>query len=211
MREIKARLATADKGEAVILTPALVTAHLENNETDAAMDKAMEAVELARELDDKRGEATMLQKVAEVHLAEQEYESAIGKATEALDLFQDVGDKVGEASVQAVLTAAYTASNQAHKAPHRVLGLEQLGRLTEATSTRNKQLFFEAFERLNASLGVDKHDYDAVLKPLFRKDPAAEEFYKETVSEFHGVEYVRDTKAHLNKGKCCSPIETFLG
>merc|ERR1719362_1382616 len=109
MRVIKDRLSTADKGEKLLLLPALVMANLENNEATAAMDAAMEGVVLARELDDRREEATMLQKVSEVHLAEQEYESAIAKAHEALDLFQDAGDKVGEASAQAVLTAAYTA------------------------------------------------------------------------------------------------------
>jgi len=211
LRVVKDRLASADNKAKVLFAPAVVAAHLNNNDPDTALSRAMECVELAQDLGDRRGEAWVLYQAAQVHLAKEEVEETLSVAHDALDAFLEVGDKLGEASAQAVLTAAYTMNNQAHKAPHRMVGLEQLGRLTEAITTRNKQVFFDAFERLNSSLGVDQQDFDAVLKPIFKKDADAEEFYKESAYEFYGLAYEKSETAHLKKAKNVDRLEMFIG
>merc|ERR1719419_1972460 len=76
---------------------------------------------------------------------------------------------------------------------------------------RNKALFFDAFEKLNSSLGVDQHDFDAVLKPLLKKDSAGEEFYKECSYEFYGLVYEKDKTEHLKKAKNIDRLEMFIG
>jgi len=212
LRVVKDRMATAGKKAQVLFTPAAITAHLNNEDVDAALAAATDGLETAIDTEDRKGEAWMLYKVAEVRLAKEEVEEALAKTNEALDIFFEVGDKVGEAAAQALLTAAYTMNNQAHKAPHRVVGLEQLGKLVEAIIGRNKNQFFEAFEKLNTTLGVDQKDFDAVLKPLFRKDKEAEEFYKESSYEFYGLVYEKErTTDHLRTAKNVDRLAMFIG
>jgi len=211
LRVVKDRMATATDKEKVLFTPAVAAAHLGSGDTAEALAAATTGLEMAQDIGDRKGEGWMNYTAAEVYLAEEKVESAISKAHEALDAFQEVGDKLGESYAQAALTAAYTMNNQAHKAPHRTVGLEQLGRLVEAIVGRNKQLFFEAFEKINSSLGVDQQDFDAVLKPIFRKDKDAEEFYKENSYEFYGLVYEKETTGHLKRGKCIDRLEMFIG
>jgi len=211
VRVVKDRLALADRLGQVLFTPAAVSAHLSNGELEKAMTAAKDGLENAEDMGDKRLEARMLLKVAEVHLAQEEPDVAVDKAQAALELFEEVGAPVGVATAQSVLTAAYTMNNQAHKAPHRMVGLEHLGKLTESIMTRNKQAFYEAFEKLNSSLGVDQQDFDAVLKPIFKKDPTAEEFFKESSYEFYGLAYEKDVKSHLKKAKNLDRLEMFIG
>jgi len=212
LRVVKDRMSTASKKEQVLFTPAIVAAHLGSGDTDEAMAAATSGLEIAQDEGDRKGEGWMCYTEAEVHLAKEAVEKALSKANEALEVFLEVGDKMGESQAQAVLTAAYTMNNQAHKAPHRTVGLEQLGRLVEAIVGRNKQLFFDAFEKLNSTLGVDQHDFDSVLKPIFKKDKDAEDFYKENSYEFYGMVYEKEAGGgHLKRAKNVDRLEMFIG
>lgn len=211
LRVVKDRMSTASKKEQVLFTPAAAAAHLGSDDTDEALAAASSGLEIAQDEGDRRGEGWMHYTAAEVYLAKEKVESAVSSAHDALDAFQEVGDKLGESSAQAVLTAAYTMNNQAHKAPHRTVGLEQLGRLVEAIVGRNKQLFYDAFEKLNSSLGVDQQDFDSVLKPIFKKDSEAEDFYKENSYAFYGMTYEKETTGHLKRAKNVDRLEMFLG
>jgi len=211
LRVVKDRIASAGQEGKLYLMQALVTAHLDGEDPDAALDAALDGLELAREQGERTEEAWMLYKASEVHLNKEEVQEALQKASEALEIFQEAGDREGELAVSCVLTVGYTMSNEAHKAPHRMAGLEQLGKLVEAVTAKDKPLFFEAFEKLNSCLGVDKQDFDSVLKPVFRRDIEAEEFYRVCSFEYYGVPYQKDVRTHLKKGKTYDRMEMFLG
>mmetsp|Transcript_4425 Transcript_4425/g.16743 ORF Transcript_4425/g.16743 Transcript_4425/m.16743 type:complete len:819 (-) Transcript_4425:72-2528(-) len=85
------------RGKLVALE-SLVSCHLVQRDTDAALERVAEALELARELKDLRSEASLLLTSAFVRLEAGQHELALEAAREAQALMQDVGDQLGEAA-----------------------------------------------------------------------------------------------------------------
>jgi len=214
---VKDKLATCDQATKGIFKPVLINAYLESEQPDEAVSLVSQALEE----DDLDGsaEAWMLCSLSEAHMAKKEYKEAEDVALEACSKFQIAGDRPGEAAACATLTKVYTMKGEAHKAPNRVAGIELLGKLVQAVNSLNKKAFDEVFNQMYMTMGVDKQDMGATLKPIFKKNPAAQDFWTENAYGFFAIKTSAapkgwrpgDGTSHLRYAKNFDRIVLFAG
>jgi tetratricopeptide (TPR) repeat protein len=217
---VKDKLASCDAPTELLFTPVLINAYLECEKPDDALSAATTALEAARAGGDASTEGWMLCSVAEARMAKKDYKEAEEMALQACSKFQEAGDKPGEAAACATLTKVYTMKGEAYKAPNRVKGIELLGKLTQAVNSLNKKAFDEVFNQMYMTMGVDKQDLEASLQPVFKKNPAAQEFWTENAYGFFAISGSKrptkkwapgDGTSHLCYAKSFDRIMMFAG
>mmetsp|Transcript_661 Transcript_661/g.2328 ORF Transcript_661/g.2328 Transcript_661/m.2328 type:complete len:576 (+) Transcript_661:41-1768(+) len=196
----------------------LFLAHRSQEDQDAHANEALElagdALDLFRQLGDRKGEADIWTLIAETHLAYGMQEEAMQEAQEALMICRDLKDKKGQDKANIVLTEVYIRRGEPALAPLHGEGLELLGHIASAIDERDGSAYQAANERLMAIGGfglLTETEQAAALTPVMSKDPdAAIEFMNANAPEGSEEEAGRAATGPQSVGTVPKPM-TYMG
>mmetsp|Transcript_23420 Transcript_23420/g.61531 ORF Transcript_23420/g.61531 Transcript_23420/m.61531 type:complete len:535 (-) Transcript_23420:61-1665(-) len=149
----------------------LVSAHLANQDLDAALTAARKA----RAVSCKGGleEAKTIHRMAQVLVMREEFDAALETAEEALVLARQ--SRSLEVSILSTITQIYTCKGEVEKAPHRKVALRVLDLAVQATKDRDPTAFEEAMLNVDRIGGVTAEDVKIKFATIL-DDPGVRHF-----------------------------------